>query len=191
MVGITGIAYTFSQEVRMKHIDIAATLERGRYFSGAYFALVFVLFVLSLVAFIGIVIVMVLHVIGLIYENSPYALGVFIALLCFALIIFAFSCYYVMRILSHRKFIEQCLPDTIRLCAEVKEIGENHLRGLIIRAVSIKVTFVFNDEEHMKISGKIVNGKQKILYAQCFEKYCGKVIEILYSPTFDAVLFPG
>ena len=59
-----------------------------------------------------------------------------------------------------------------------------------MRAVCIAVNFYYENKTEIKLSGTTVNGSFKKRYDRCFLKYCNKTVKILYSPTYDQVLFP-
>lgn len=172
----------------VKHSTIESTLERGKYFSGWYSVLAWIIFALGISEVFGIIVVLLLYGFGIIYFNYLLIL-IIVSVVCAAGVLYAI--YLIMRTRTHKRYIENLLQDAIELTASVKEVGESALKsGMFMRAVCIAVNFCYENKTEIKLSGTTVNGSFKKRYDRCFLKYCNKTVKILYSPTYDQVLFP-
>lgn len=174
--------------MEVKHSTIESTLERGKYFSGWYSVLVWILFALCVSEVLGIIAVLLLSGLGIIYVEYLLIL-IIVSIVSGVCAIYAL--YLIVRIRHHRKYIKTWLQDAIELTASVKEVGENALKsGIFVRAVCIAVNFCYQNKAEIKFSGTTVKGSFKKRYDKYFLKYCNKTVKILYSPTYDQVLFP-
>ena len=104
----------------VKHSTIESTLERGKYFSGWYSVLAWIIFALGISEVFGIIVVLLLYGFGIIYFNYLLIL-IIVSVVCAAGVLYAI--YLIMRTRTHKRYIENLLQDAIELTASVKEVG--------------------------------------------------------------------
>lgn len=175
--------------MEVKHSTIESTLERGKYFSGCVYASFWIVFYLVILIPILSLIFAIVYAFGgidLKYPDSvfqltiPSGIAIIIAALWFR--------FLILKTIRYRQNIELWLGDAVLLYAHVKEI-DRKLQGRP-STICIEASFRYNKKKITKQSGCWHKGVFKKKYDLVFRKYAGHQVKILYSPTYDQVLFP-
>lgn len=175
--------------MEVKHSTIESTLERGKYFSGCIYVSFWIVFYLVILIPILSLIFAIVYAFGgidLKYPDSvfqltiPSGIAIIIAALWFR--------FLILKTIRYRQNIELWLGDAVLLYAHVKEI-DRKLQGRP-STICIEASFRYNKKKITKQSGCWHKGVFKKKYDLVFRKYAGHQVKILYSPTYDQVLFP-
>lgn len=81
------------------------------------------------------------------------------------------------------KKIESFLLDAVEVSGVVRRID---LENINYKPYQVQVTFEFNGKQYNKISS---SGTPIMGYRKCFVKYCKNKINLLYSASYDEILF--
>ena len=170
----------------MEISKISATLEKGRFYSGAllkflYFSIIICVSIIPLSIMVGIA------------NIKTEGLANVVVVICLLFVIFGGMTVIFLYILNKnnklKKEIKIYLQDAVLLESQTEEVG-----GAIYRrfydGTKIRICFRYNEKVITKESGnpkkagRINNGYDKV-----FWKYINRKIYILYSPQYDQVMF--
>ena len=174
----------------VKHSAIESTLEKGKYFSGGIYASFWIVFYLVILIPILSLIFAIVYAFGGIdikYPDGvlqliiPSGIAMIIAVLWFR--------FFILKTIRYKRNIELWLGDAILLYAHVNEIYRKS-QGYRPSTICIEVSFRYNKKKITKQSGCWHKGAFKKKYDLVFRKYACHQVKILYSPTYDQVLFP-
>ena len=171
----------------MKLSDIAATLTDGRFYTGKW--LNFLYFSCGVGFLMPIITCGMLLCAGLgvmdwtIYMTLVAAFG---NILFFALISICF--FLIIKNNKLKRRIYLYLEDAVQLSAYSKSIDALYGRLRFYNGVKIKISFIFQGKNYIKISGNPNKDNFENGYDRVFIKYCDKKIDILYSPRYDEVM---
>ncbi len=172
------------ENLKFDYID--ATLKHGYTFSSkvlkAFFILMYVLFALELVCFMGMLI-------GICFAGDGCTEDDIITFSCggsISTVIFVGVLLFNLWVHSHKKKIDLWLEDAVLLDAEAMSLDgmtvESRSRAT---AIVLKVTFKYNGKRYTRQS---VN-KDEPHYSTLYKKYARcEQIKIAYSPKYDEVM---
>ena len=174
----------------IKHSTIESTLERGKYFSGGYYVLMWVAFCAAIMIPAISVVLLILYAFGIIEIEFPEDVLLFIIMNSVAIVsAIALYCIFILKKKRYQRLIELWLQDAVLLYGRVHETGRKN-NGDRASTISIEVSFRYNKKKYVRQSGRYVKGLFRKKYDFVFQRYTNHEVKILYSPVYDQVLFP-
>lgn len=85
------------------------------------------------------------------------------------------------------KEVKTWLEDAVEIKAHSKKIGEIRSGMFYVLSIQIEIRFQYGGKVHKKQSSVKVSGLPKG-YAEWFNRYADKDVDILYSPKYDEVM---
>lgn len=170
----------------MKKKDVAATLENGRYLTGANLIAIYIGLISSLLLFVVVIFGLVIVTFGFMVLTAPVLICM-IGFTVLGLILSAiFACQIRKNYLIGKK-IDECFIDAIETVA-MANIVDTFIHNIIFTQVKISVTFVIDGKAYTRISGEKNSNRFLNGYDKIFGRYVNRKIRILYSRKFDRVL---
>lgn len=167
---------------KMSNANIKAVLSYGKVFTGKErIFLNFIFYFLGGVHILSVSIIILLLIIERqSIEDMLYGL---ITLYLFSMIVFMVSLVLFVRNNKVIKKINLYLTDAVFVSAKITRCD---MEELSFKPYQVKVYFKFNDIKKIMVSnpGNPITGYNKI-----FSKYDGKVIDVLYSNSYNQILF--
>ena len=165
--------------------DIDATLEGGRFFSGALKG--FLIFTITILLLI-VVIIAIAFSCGIVTLELYQT--ILLLVLSTLLLGGAAACllYFLCQNRKTEILIKEYLKDAVRLKASVTDMSDS-LVHRIYSGIKIQISFRYNDIDYVRQSGKKDGKKADNGYDKVFIKYANKEVPILFSPNYEQVLF--